>query len=596
MSVTGEIMELISKTEGVDLFLFIGDEPTLKEFILKIIDAEKLGRIVISSKFNNSKLLTDFSGKVISMSNFKDSPRVAYLFADFNETSNIMGSEQLSYSKNVEWNSIFRSNCSKVIMYRYRGQPISAGFWKFSGEDESLRLKFLDICRFGKICQSLPKPTYRHIGDKMIYNQKLSKEWTDDMTLFIHRFISLLFEGDFDTPEELDEFAKQYTTHDAMKVWVRGFTHVTQNAVYNYEPIEHLGDSGMDGFFVEYMHATYPRITNQEASSFKLQYMSAEFQQYFSDSLNLFDRLFKVSFLRPSTKAKTDILESFVGCLSIISRHIDNGLQFLSVSKLMWLIGDSLSFDKDMIFGKSKQKVIQVNESMDFDKSMLKISEKGEIGSEDRPEGLRYLIQMKVGDRLFDFYKKFDAKRKDESRDSGELKNTLCSIVKLKVEYSPYELSVDEAEDALWRKVSDIYDANNLTLANTKFRSNNIFNIVKIQASNVYSAFIDKIKDEFSFEEDPTPFIQFREDKFDNYIIMFMSAKTENGGFFLKESLTGIKLGQKMIDDYQIPFEGKIQQSNLAVVEFPRRSEELGSVTLNPYELGKYKCILSYIA
>lgn len=595
MSVTGKIIELISETEGVDLFLFIADEPTLRDFISKIIDCQKLGRIIISSKFDKSTLLNDFPKKVISMLAFKETPRISFLFADFNDTSNIMGNEALLYSKNVEWNSIFRSICSKVIMYRYRGFPFSAGFWKTTEEDETLRLKFLDVCEFGKMCQSIPKPQYKPIGDQMIFNQKTSKEWISDMIQFVKHFFSFLFKDDFDTKEELDEFVAQFYSADAMKIWVRGFTHSTQNIMYNYETIENLGDALMEGFFADYIHSKFPRITTQEASSYALQYLSAEYQQYFSDGLNLFSRLMKVSFLRPSTKAKTDIFESFLGCVSMISRNIDNGLQHLTVSKIMNLIGESLPFDKDMIFGKSKQKVVQVNESMGFDKNSFEIV-KGEIGSEDSPDGLRYLIQMKTTSAIHDFFKKYDAKRKSDSRETTEMKDSLCTILTLRVEYSPYELSTDEAEDALWKQISDIYDVNNLSLINTKFRSNGIFTSLKTQAPSTYVAFVERIKEEFSIDEDPTPFIQFKEDKFDNYVLMFMSAKTEGGGFYLKESLTGIKLGQKMIDDYDVPFEGKIQQSNLAVVEFPRKSEFLCAEKLNPYQLGKYRCILKYLA
>jgi len=327
----------------------------------------KINRIIISAKLiERIKNDKNLDNKYHSSSDFQKSPHKAYFIGDFNNEVFIkFGNDNpITYSKGIEYNTTLRKWCKKLALINFGFPKIIKGYWKFDYEEQNVR--YMTLSDWGDICQSLPNPTELDVNGVKIMFQNISTKWVEELKQFLVTFFTKLFSLDGLTDDELSEYVDAMTNENAINIWVRGFTHATQNAIYNYESLEHYGDRMLIGPFRDYMGKRFERITHTEASGFQLQYLSAEYQCYWSDDLNLSGRVMKSPIIKDSKKLKTDMLESFIGCASTVALKYYDGFQFLIVSKIITLIGESIPFDKEMVFGKPKQKVIQINETLGF--------------------------------------------------------------------------------------------------------------------------------------------------------------------------------------------------------------------------------------
>lgn len=594
MSISSAIKSWINKEKEEFDFIIITKRielvKNISEVILKHKAFNENCKIVLSSKTSNKDFeeLFEIAPNFIKYNYLAESQRIAYLLIDFDGTANIMGDQNFSYINNVEKSVHIRKKCKKIAMYNYTGQKINCGYWKLVDENESANVQFLNVCKWGKISQSIPFPRV-----KIQFEQQFSPDaikWEKELKDFISMFVRKLCEDRFNSKEDLEEFVEQMTNNEAMALYTQAFQHKTQNAVYNNESLEFVGDNMLYSFFSLYLFKTFPRITQQEASGFQLQFLSAEYQYLLSDDLNLFDRLIKMNGLNPTKKAKTDVFEAFYGALCIVANNIDPGSFYMFVESFVFCFSESYPYNKDMIFGKSKQKVVQINEKLGFDKDSIKLIKK----TEGQDKNISFYMYMVVEENLMDFYIQKD--KKFDSKSSGKSTNPLASIPEKLIRYGPGIMTSSEAENELWNKVAECYDANGLTFDILNKKPDNIFRIIKTYESELYEKIIEKMEGEDNISR-----LKFLADKEEGYIILY---KDPGDGSNIHKGFGELKSGQRLIDDYLVPYTGDIQDINLAVVPFPKEGMTFESSSkkkssenkkiITPYDYGKLNALKQY--
>lgn len=582
-----EINLWLSKSESPVDLLFI----TLNEELLESLDTillnEKVSNIIISSALKDSEYPKHESGRVFTLSHFNKDPHKMYCFLDFAGSRFIMNDQKYSYEKMIEWSPLFRQYCISILTYSYDGPDIKAGYWQMIKKNENLRTQTLMISEWGRFVTSLPKYLGRNIGGKVVHSADKSVAWIESLREFIRVFITNLFAKDKHI--DLDSILEHFLSESSMDTFVLGCIHMTHNAVYNYESLEHLGDNLFRTHFATYVHMKFPRISNQEATGYQLQYLSRSYQHHWSDDLALYDRLIKQDVVRETTKIKTDAIEAFFGSLATVAYDLSPGFDLLIINKIMYLICESIPFDKEMLYGKPKTKVIQINETLGFTKQSITILAKSDLESENTN------LEVKVSKDLRDYFAKIDSDRQKKPN-AIIPKGGLSSICKLTASFSPYNMSKADAEDNIWAKISDIYTANEFTFEKNRFR-HHIFDVLARYDKTTYNAFKEKISEEpYMVAESEFVKIQFISSLYENYIIMYILPETEGEGNVRKYSMSKYIESARMVDDYDFEYSGRIQTENLAVVQFPKKAEEIGGTTVTPIMYGCYQAILSFIS
>lgn len=581
---------LISVEQKVDVIFLTMDKNLLDGLVELILSIENVNNIVISSALNDEEYIQAGLTRVVKLPAFKNNQRPMVCFLDFADSTSIMGDQRYTYSEKIEWEPLFRRNCISIMTYKYTGSDITAGYWKMTRKLPEIQAQILEISQWGKISQIIPRYEGPVIGGQDIHNAEKSKNWVKSMKEFIEFLIRTLFQNDRGI--RIEEIVEFFTSDESLEVLVNAFIHMTQNAIYNYDTIEHHGDNLFRTHFSNYMHFKFKRITPQEASGYQLQYLSSQYQSYWSDDLFLFDRLIRQPFVRDTIKAKTDIMESFFGSLSEIGYRFNPGFNFLVIDKIMNLICESLPFDKDMIFGKAKQKVIQINETLGFDADSI------EIKRSDKSTTTSVILTIRVAKPLQEFFLKKDAEISRASAGQGNFhteKDGLSGINTISFEYSPLKISKNDAENKVWTKISAVYNANNFTFETNRFRDI-IFDTIQKYAPEIYEQFKDKIKLDYSIEEHSFDLITFKKSLFENFIIMHFLPTPEGEGYLTTRSMSRYVASSRQINDYEIPYLGKIQNENLSVVPFPSASGTIGGQTVTPLQYGKYQAICLYVS
>lgn len=586
MTLTESIVNwLSSASQRIDVIFLTTDENLLGGMIDAILENEKVDNIVLSSQLNDSDYFRDGNERIIKLSTYKANQKPMYCFLDFADSTNIMS--QYLYSDKIEWQQLFRRNCISIMTYKYTGKDMTSGYWNMTSKDVSVQTQILSISKWGSITQQLPRYTGPNIGGLNVHNKALAEAWVESMRDFIGTFVRLLFDGKpgFD----IDALVDHYLSKESMEIIVRGFTHATQNAVYNYESIEHHGDNLFRSHFSEFTHNRFERITQQEATQFQLQYLSSEYQSVWSDDLSLFNRMIKHDFLGDTKKAKTDIIESFLGVMSQVARRFMLGFNHVVVETIVSTICMSLPFEKNMIFGKSKQRVIQINERLGFTANSIRImSTKSKTA--DRIE-----LSVVVEKSLNEFYNK---REQDQSRSAPtSLKREgLQTIATIIVNYNPRELSEDAADNLIWKKIADCYELNNLSLQTSKDHDY-IFDIIERYAPDIYGQFLAKLSSQYGLTETDLGKIKFSSNFYDNYVIMYFLPVANGEGFLTSQSMSRVGATDFALSDYEIPFLGTIQNENLAVIPYMKKADPIGTFKEpTPDQYGKYRAIIQYIS
>lgn len=593
MNLSSRIKTWLSTTkEDISIYFLTHDHNLINMLLSTISNNSNIQYIVLDKKFADSDYIQHESGKVITTTMYEENPGNFFTFIDFVDSLFIMGIQDKTYNKDIEYNKFFRSRCKSIMTYKYSGSNILSGYWKAleSNIYPEIQCQILNISEWGRISQKLPKYTDVEINNVTIHNQDFSKAWIKSMKIFIDLFIrEVLKDLNESDPEILNEIAEYYTSQESLIILTKAFTHVTVNAIYNYEDIEHHGDNLFRSSFSNYLHFTFERITNQASTGYQLQFLSSEYQSFWSDDLGLFHRMIKDSTVRPINKSKTDIIEAFFGALSFIGHSYQEGFNNLITEKVMYLISDSLTFDKDLIFGKAKQFVIQIGETLGFDANNITIKSSN--------SGHEKILEFVIQKSLLDFYtaKDIELSREDNSsRDNVKVTRIkLSKISNLRYSYDPLKMSKDNAENKFWGMIRDIYKINNLTFENVKLQDE-IINVIQKYDSDTYSKLVSKIKEDYDLDEIDLAKLKFKSSIYEGYVILYISPSPNGEGFINKRSMSRYKPGERESNDYETQFKGIIQSRNLAVVKYVNTSSTLGSITLTANQTGKYNAIKLY--
>lgn len=575
--------------ETINLILLTTDRNLLNGLIPKLLEQDKINKIILTNTIKMSDYDIKAGDRVIGTTEFNANQSRVYCFLDFNNTTSIMGNTNFSYSKKIEWDSLFRRNCLSIMTYKYSGNDILAGYWKMSSKDESIQIQILDLSGWGEMCLGIPKYEGISMGGKNVHSKELMANWIKSLGEFVEYIIRFLFRDDpmFNVENVVDFFK----TDGAVETMIKAFTHSTQNAIYNYEALEHHGDNIFRTHFTTYLHTKFRRITNQESSGYVLRYLSKEFQHFWSDDLGLFDRVLKFYKVTPTLKVKTDAIEALMGGLAIVAYDLSPGFDFLLLNKMLVLLNDSIPFDKDMIFGKAKQKVVQIIEMSGFEAKSINIQ------SSSTESKTSTLLTVSVSKKLQDFFVKKDGNTINSSAQSNFLntQSGLSSICTGEYKYVTTKVSKEAAENIVWERISKIFDENNFSFKNAYIRDV-IFDTIQQYDQDTYNAFIEKLET-YELTETNLNRIVFNKSLFENFIVVYILPTPNGEGYMTKKSMSRYKPNTRMIDDYEELYEGVIQNENLAVVEFPSVAESIGNLTdVTPLQYGKYQAILSFIS
>lgn len=108
---------------------------------------------------------------------------------------------------------------------------------------------------------------------------------------------------------------------DAMKIWIRAFTHSTYDPIDNYEYYEKLGDSIISVNFFEFLGKYYPNKFDQSGlGELKNHYLSKTVLSKLSSELGL--PAFLLKNIDESIHLREDVFEAFFGAIKIISENI----------------------------------------------------------------------------------------------------------------------------------------------------------------------------------------------------------------------------------------------------------------------------------
>lgn len=177
-----------------------------------------------------------------------------------------------------------------------------------------------------------------------------------------------------------DETFIRFLNQDAMRVWVRAFTHETWNLLLNYEELEFLGDAVLKYIFPAYLMRTFPNLDKEDLTNLNNYYMSKTVQPKWAIILGL-NKLVRVKGLDISNwYINTDIFESFFGALVTIGNSI---APFFGVCIAGYVLEYYLDLSKNKEFqislehrsGPPKSVVLQIFSRVQLDKLNVSKSE-----------------------------------------------------------------------------------------------------------------------------------------------------------------------------------------------------------------------------
>lgn len=569
MTTVDAIIKWTTSNESVDLFYMSKDSNLLEEFLAR--KPKNIGKVILSVQMNNfDAIMKKYPKNVVDSSQIN---RPFVMFNDYEGTHVIMSNNELSYSDTIEWNPVFRKFCKRIMNYRYTGSKIIDGYWSDENIETHDNIRFLKISKWGDMCQKLPVPDARlSLSDKVFDTVKSSK-YIEDLKHFIKSFFTILLEDEEDT----EDIIESLLTKESMTVWVRAFIHITQNASYNNDSLEHRGDRVFHGDFGRYMHDKFPNINSHEASSFVHQYLSKKYQKIWSDDLYLIDRLIKNPIVERSPKTKTDCIEAFIGAADEVASNAQNGLNYVMLSKLLYTLFDSVPFNKELKFGIPKHKIVQINESLGYKKNDLIVAEvqKGTDAGGD----FSYLVSQVVNPALREFYNH----KTIESSIAGNTPLTDIYDGHVTFKYYHGKISSEDAHNEVWNIISAIYDSYDISLTTIKNKPDSIFDKIKRYEPTFYN------------ELTSTLFAEFPEVNNDLLLFNFIVNNDENFVIFsMRKQNTESKVNANMSEDYLSDHIGSMQYKNISVVPFIYINYKLGNIVLSTIESSKYNALRSY--
>lgn len=586
---------LNEQDENVDIILISLREQIVVSLINMLLKHEKCNRIVIPVSYTNGEIY-NISDRIITTSVFGKSPRRCIFFGDFEGTHFITKSHQFDYFARVDREPIYRRYCKSVIMYNFIGTPPMNAYWVVDTEktkvDEQTSMFFLKLSLWGKLCQDLQILVEPNQATVRLENVDVTIEWLEKLRTILRHFL----------PEILctDEYTEELLSDENMICWVKGFVNETYNYIYNYNGLEFVGDGVFECSLRTFMYTKYPRLQSGEATNYRADYASRDYMSIWAADMQFIEMILADrDVFKHTVKTKGDLFEAFFACLFQTCTSIEPTLGFVACQNLMTMIGETLTFEKKISFGRDQHRVEQILGSFGFTQGkvyngMLREGSDFGIGFFEEVNGIK---AGTLGTK--NQYKLIGAPRFLQFVANIAKTNQGFARILAPYEFSPFDVIQQDARSTLWVKIANIFQESGVDMEFVKLQKQMIPNFIDDMvmfdsttaqlAKEKLSLITKKNIDEVS------KLVQFKFNKDEGYVIMWIHTEVLIPESKLLSSLISFSGGSsKVSDDYYNPMTNFYQIRNLAVVPFPQVGEVINGHKLDTKMLGMYNALLKF--
>jgi len=188
-------------------------------------------------------------------------------------------------------------------------------------------------------------------------------KWFEGLRYYLYNVIIPKALSDTDPNYEI--MREKLVNGDAMKIWVKVFTHKSfnPNGIDNYETIEHMGDTSMKTAFDSAVIQKYPDINEYDITLMNNYYVSKPIQRNISKELGLYKWLRTVIPL--TIHVHEDLLEAlFGGLFKIGDRVIGKGNGYSLSSNLAARIYNVDDIDINIVLAHPRSQIKEIIEKM----------------------------------------------------------------------------------------------------------------------------------------------------------------------------------------------------------------------------------------
>ena len=202
------------------------------------------------------------------------------------------------------------------------------------------------------IIKEIPRPSEHKKG---------GPEWIKDLQNMLKKFHTLLAGDDQELFDMIDGIISM---ENIKKYWMISLIHESASAERNYEQLETFGDKYLESSFFTYVVERYPGITSSEIDSFKMSYLSFEWQPLFAKNLGLDGWI--ISNATPEMKMFEDVFESFSGAIYFASENVKRGMGSVMLLRMVTALFDHVNLysNGDIHLGNKKMVIHQYKEQI----------------------------------------------------------------------------------------------------------------------------------------------------------------------------------------------------------------------------------------
>lgn len=578
----------------VDIVIISFDEQFVRDILISLLESKKIKRIVLPTSFPVKDIFST-NQRIVTTRTFLSQPDYCIFIGDFIK-SHYMTNLGFDYFSKVDREPAYRKYCLSICMLNFQGSPPLNSYWVLNPDmtvmDENFKLFFLKKSEWALLCTSKPKVTFEQGEMVLLENVEVTKNWLENLRNLIRHFVPTIL--------GTDEYTEEIVSDENMICWVKCFIHKTYNYIYSYDGLEFVGDGIFDKTFRVFMYGKYPRMQAGEATNYKTEYVSRDYMAIWSSDMSLEVFTLAHSCFEHNLKTRGDLFESFFAALFQTCSSINPVLGDIATQNLTNIIGETLTFEKKIGFGRDQHRIEQIFAASDM-KAHYKVvfTAPGMKGLDDEDyEG------PKQGDKdVKNSYKlvgdaKFNEYMNKLAQNTGNA-NEFLSVLS-PYEFSPYEEKQQTAKAKFWNRTATIFERFKIDMQYIK--SQKEFNMSPIDYLNQYDNTLmieakTKLAEIMKIEPSETAkFVHFDLSKEERYIIMYIYTDVVCPGSKLLGSLTVYNGGTTSVsDDYYTPMKSYYQIQNLAVVPFPLYKGDVNNMELTPKNLGIYNAIYLFV-
>lgn len=560
--------------------LFKTHDKINKIFIYPGFGEEKLSndnKVLFSKNYDSNKLITVTTNK-------QNSTNKCILFCDF-INSTYLTINKHDYFDIIDRNDYFRKKCNSIIMYNYTGLTFNTSYWIHDSKliKDDCSLEILKKSKWAELCTSIK--AYDRNKDKV-----------ENFKQFLNNILTKII--------GTDEYNEEILSHQNLPTWIQSITHETYNQKYSYDRLEFLGDTIFKSKLAIYIQAVYPNLNAGELTNYITEYISRNYMSLWCNDLNLFNYIIVEESLRnvlaDNIKIKCDLFESFIGALYQTCSIVDESLANVACSNLITLIGNSLTFEKKLSFGRPQHRFTQILDSAGLKYSQDKdyyLQEEKNLVEEGEVYNILYLVFKPESFNILH----------NIERNKGLPENEITHKLQTFWKYSPLEITdINIARNAFWEgkcKVLEEYDIDIDFIKTQKMIEEDYFDKVsKFDPELIQLARLKLSKIMNNNDKKLSNYVQFIFNRDNGYIIMYIhTEKLKPDSSLTKLDVSLSEKTQTASYDYLNKNEAYVQNVNLSVVEFPNVKQVIKDKTtgkdieLIPKDLGIYNAIKKFV-